>query len=165
VIHAVADTNTLVSDHGWRGTPGAIVDAAIDGRLQLVVSPALLDELARVLRYPKLAPVFEDPGRIVTLIVAAADTVEPAEPLDVLADEPDNRILEAATAGAVDIIVTRDHRFRDLGAGARREGRRHRAARRRGGRAGECADPRVGAERARDRAGHVPTGGRQACDS
>ncbi|MGH3342102.1 MAG: putative toxin-antitoxin system toxin component, PIN family [Carbonactinosporaceae bacterium] len=112
MIRAVVDTNTLVSGFGWRGAPGAVVDAVLDGRLGVVTSPQLLDELARVLRYPKLAPAFPDPARIVTLISAIAETVQPTQQLHIVADEADNRVLEAALTGEVDLIVTGDRELR-----------------------------------------------------
>ncbi len=40
--------------HATRGPPAALLDAAWAGRFEIVASPALRDELRRVLRYPKL---------------------------------------------------------------------------------------------------------------
>jgi uncharacterized protein len=95
-MRIVADTNTLVSGLGWGGPPGQVVDAVLSGQATLVISPALLGELARVLAYPKLAAVFDDPAALVAAVAETADTVDPAERVTVLADEPDNRVLEAA---------------------------------------------------------------------
>jgi uncharacterized protein len=114
-MRIVADTNTLVSGFGWGGPPGQIVDAVLSGEVTLVTSPALLAELARVLAYPKLAAIFDDPAAVTAAVAAAADTAEPAERVSVLADEPDNRVLEAAAAGRADLIVTGDKAMRDLG--------------------------------------------------
>lgn len=113
-MRIVADTNTLVSGFGWGGPPGQVVDAVLSGRVTLVTSPALLGELARVLAYPKLAAVFDDPTAVMAAVAQAADTVEPAERVSVLADEPDNRVLEAAAAGRADLIVTGDKALREL---------------------------------------------------
>ncbi len=114
MIRAVVDTNTLVSGLGWRGTPKVVIDAVLDGKIGLVTSQPLLDELARVLHYPKLAPMFPEPDRILLLIATIAETVRPARRLSVVTDEPDNRVLEAAEAGEVDVIVTGDHELRAL---------------------------------------------------
>jgi uncharacterized protein len=113
-MRIVADTNTLVSGFGWGGPPGQVVDTVLSGQVTLVISPALLGELARVLAYPKLAAVFADPAVLVAAVAEAADTVDPAEHVTVLADEPDNRVLEAAAAGR-DLIVTGDKAMQDLG--------------------------------------------------
>jgi len=108
LIRVVADTNTLVSGFGWRGPPAAVVDAVLAGHLTLITSPPLLDELTRVLRYPKLAGVFPDPDAIVNLIGTVAETVHPSTRLAVVTDETDNRVLEAAATGQADAIVTGD---------------------------------------------------------
>jgi len=108
LIRVVADTNTLVSGFGWRGPPAAVVDAVLAGHLTLITSPPLLDELARVLHYPKLANVFPDPETIVNLIDTIAETVHPSTRLAIVADEPDNRVLEAAAISQADAIVTGD---------------------------------------------------------
>ena len=77
MIAVVVDTNTLVSGLGWSGPPSVIVDALLAGELVLVSSPPLLDELERVLAYPKLAHVFDDPAGITDLVRSVADVVEP----------------------------------------------------------------------------------------
>lgn len=108
MLWLVIDTNTLVSGFGWGGPPGAVVDAVLDGRAGVLLSSPLREELTRVLHYPKLARVFPEPDRLVALLAAIAEPVEPTERLSVVADEPDNRVLEAAAAGQADLIVTGD---------------------------------------------------------
>jgi uncharacterized protein len=113
-MRIVADTSTLVSGLGWGGPPGQVVDTVLSGQVRLVISLALLGELARVLAYPKLAAVFDDPA-VLAAVAGAADTVDPAEHVTVLAGEPDNRVLEAAAAGRADVIVTGDKAMQELG--------------------------------------------------
>jgi putative PIN family toxin of toxin-antitoxin system len=108
VIVVVADTNTLVSGLGWSGPPAQIVEAVLAGQLVLASSPALLAELERVLAYPKLARVFPDPEGLVARLRTVVDLVQPTFELAVVADEPDNRVLEAAVAVRADAIVTGD---------------------------------------------------------
>lgn len=108
MISVVLDTNTLVSGMGWSGPPAKVVDAVLAGELILVSSPPLLAELKRVLAYPKLGRVFHDPAAIIERVSAVAEIVEPAFTLAVVADEPDNRVLEAAVEGRVHAIVTGD---------------------------------------------------------
>ena len=68
MIRAVLDTNTIVSGLGWGGAPGEVLDAALAGHFQIVTSPALLDELRRVLTYPKLRAVIGDANELVELL-------------------------------------------------------------------------------------------------
>ncbi len=115
MIAVVLDTNILVSGLGWSGPPSVVVDAVLAGQLMLVSSPSLLAELERVLAYPKLAAVFVDPAGIAGRIRTLAELVEPASTLAVLADEPDNRVLEAAVAARADAVVTGDSGLLALG--------------------------------------------------
>lgn len=50
----VLDTNILVSALGWCGAPHGAVRLCLEGHHQLLLSPDILDELERVLAYPKL---------------------------------------------------------------------------------------------------------------
>ncbi len=54
MIRAVLDTTTIVSGVGWGGPPGAVLDAALAGRSEMVTGPTLLNELRRVLSAPAL---------------------------------------------------------------------------------------------------------------
>ncbi len=115
MISAVVDTNVLVSDLGWaRSPPAKVVEAMLAGRFLLVSSPSLLAELDAVLRYPKLAAVFPQPEAVVDLVGEIAVLVEPRRRLDVLQDEADNRVLEAAAEATADFIVTGDRGLLDL---------------------------------------------------
>jgi predicted nucleic acid-binding protein len=48
VIRAVLDTNTIVSGLGWGGTPGAVLDAALAGRFEIVTGDQDLLTLSRI---------------------------------------------------------------------------------------------------------------------
>lgn len=116
MIRAVLDTNVWVSGFGWPGSvPGQIVDLALDGRFLAVASEALLDELERVLRYPKLAEVIPDPDRGLARIRQVCLLVEPIERFEVVLEDPDDdRLLEAAVAGDVHYLVTGNRHVLDL---------------------------------------------------
>ncbi len=111
----VLDTNVLVSGLGWSGPPSAIVEYVLAGEVILLTSAPLLVELRRVLRYPKLARVFTDPDGICELVQAVCVEVEPEVRLTVVADDSDNRILEAAVEGGAGYIVSGDDHLLYLG--------------------------------------------------
>lgn len=107
----VADTNVVVSGLCWRGSPAILIDACLDARLQLVSSPALLDELARVLHYPRLARHLPTiPDDLLRLVAGASLVVHPTRLVAVATDPTDNRVLEAALSAGADAIVSGDKR-------------------------------------------------------
>ncbi len=115
MIWAVLDTNVLVSGFGWSGSvPAQIVDRAIRGEYLLCTSRPLR-ELSRVMAYPKLRRIFDDPARIVRLLERVALVVEPSAQLKVLEDDPDNRLLEVADESGADFVVSGDAAVLKLG--------------------------------------------------
>jgi uncharacterized protein len=115
VIRAVLDTNTIVSGLGWGGPPGAVFDAGLVRQFEIVTSPALLDELRRVLSYPKLQAVIGDTDELIKFFALAAIVVTPAETVTISRDPDDDRLIEAALAADADVIVTGDQDLLTLG--------------------------------------------------
>ncbi|MBI4607926.1 MAG: putative toxin-antitoxin system toxin component, PIN family [Candidatus Rokubacteria bacterium] len=107
---AVLDTNTIVSGIGWSGPPRLILDAAIAGAFVLLISADLLEEIRRVLTYPRLRAL--PPARVrevLALLPLIAQMVEPEGRISVVRQDPaDNRVLECALAGEATHIVTGD---------------------------------------------------------
>jgi uncharacterized protein len=111
---AVFDTNVYVSAYAFGGAPERLMRAVITGDLELVTSPAILAELARVLA-DKLG---FDSGHVETVvrqIARVAVVVDPVVRLSVVADEADNRVLECALVGGAQVIVTGDRHLLDIG--------------------------------------------------
>jgi putative PIN family toxin of toxin-antitoxin system len=115
VTRAVLDTNTIVSGIGWSGPPATVLEAALAGHFEIVTSPALLDELRRVLAYPKLQAVIGDADELIELLALTVIVVTPAEAVELVRDPDDNRLIEAAQAGYADVIVTGDQDLLTLG--------------------------------------------------
>ncbi len=110
MTRAVLDTNTIVSGIGWRGPPRVILDAAIRGDFILLTSLALIDEVRRVLAYPRLRTLPQARVQeVLALFPLIVYIVEPKEKLTVIRKDPtDNRILECALAGDANHIVSGD---------------------------------------------------------
>jgi len=81
----------------------------------LCTSRPLLRELSRVMAYPKLRRIFDDPAGIVRLLERVALVVEPSAQLNVLEDDPDNRLLEVADESGADFVVSGDAAVLKLG--------------------------------------------------
>lgn len=113
----VMDTNSLVSAIGWEGPPHRLLSACLDGRLELFVSPALLEELADVLARPKLGVVAAHPDlpTVLSWLHDPARLVIPKARLDVVTDDPDdNRVIEYALEAGAEAVVTGDNHLPDL---------------------------------------------------
>lgn len=107
-MRAVFDTNIYISAFITPGGRGeAALLAAVTGRCYLATSIPILTETAR-----KLVDKFhwdeEHMQAAVRHIASVAEVVKPHRKLKLLADEPDNRILECARAVKADVIVTGD---------------------------------------------------------
>jgi putative PIN family toxin of toxin-antitoxin system len=120
-MHVVLDANVLVSALiSPQGAPGEILEAWEKDRFDLVVSPATLDELGRVLHYPRIQQKYSLPAdkleQFLRLIAGQAIVVNPTQELAVIqADPSDNRYLECAKAAEAAYIVTGDKHLLELG--------------------------------------------------
>ncbi len=105
-MKVVFDTNVLVSALALPGGRGdEALRRVVDGEDSLALSKAVLDELLSVLAR-KFDHDREALARVAVFLSEAAEFVEPTERLAVLADEPDNRILECALAAGAQLVVT-----------------------------------------------------------
>lgn len=108
------DTNIYVSALTFPGGRGEeALRLAIEGRFELLISAAIVVELARVLR----SKFDWEEDRITDacrLIGAIGKPVNPKRRVSLLKDEADNRILECASEGRADLIVTGDRHLLDI---------------------------------------------------
>jgi uncharacterized protein len=115
MIRVVADTNVFISALMFGGLPGSFLDLVLLRSVQLVTSPALLDELDEKLRLKfEVAP--DDAGAIRAKLENSALIVTPSIAVEVVKDDPDdNRVLECAIAGKAAYIVSGDRHLLRLG--------------------------------------------------
>lgn len=106
-MRVVFDTNVLISALVIGGRAADAVERVIAGRDQLICSRPLLDELLSVLA-DKFSGDGEQLSRVALFLAEIAELVAPSEEISLLADGPDNRVLECAVAGRADTIVTGD---------------------------------------------------------
>lgn len=107
-MKVVFDTNILVSALVFPGGRGeAALLRVAEEKDQLVLSKPILDELLGILAR-KFSRDAEELARAAVLISELSLFVKPRQRLRVVRDDPDNRILECATAGRANAIVTGD---------------------------------------------------------
>jgi putative PIN family toxin of toxin-antitoxin system len=123
VLCVVVDTNVLVSALiSPHGAAARLLRHPVP--YTLVTSAAILDELARVLRYPRLARRYHLTSVLVqdylatlatTALVAAVDPSHRAAARGVSPDPDDDKFLACALAATADAVVSRDRHLRGLG--------------------------------------------------
>lgn len=107
------DTNVWVSafinPHGF---PARLRDAWIAGRFDVVVSPALLEEIADVLTRPRIQTKYdlstEEIEQFLRLLQERALHVAPRGELHLCRDPDDDLLLETAVLGGARYAVSRD---------------------------------------------------------
>ena len=109
LTEVVLDTNILISAIVFGGKPRQILEAAVKGQIQLVLSDEIIKEMRGVLEGKK----FQHPAEIMDLIIneleALAEIVKPKERITVIEKDPeDNRVLECAQEAQADYIVSGD---------------------------------------------------------
>ena len=107
----ILDTNILISALGWKGNPRIIFDRVIAGEFELILSYKQLNELLRVLNYPKFKFTDEQKDRFLSILLEIATLVKTNSEIDVIKEDPsDNVILEPANEMKIDYIVSgNDH--------------------------------------------------------
>ena len=114
-LRVVFDTNVYFSalTHPL-GPPFRIWQKAVERGFVLLVSPAILREVAHVLRDVLTWEEVEIVAHL-KLVAKVATIVNPTINVRVIADDPtDDRILECAVAGRADLIVSGDRHLRKL---------------------------------------------------
>jgi putative PIN family toxin of toxin-antitoxin system len=107
-VKVVFDTNILVSALVFPGGKGeAALWRIVREQDQLIISRPILDELLGTLGR-KFAREAEELAHVAVFLSELGTLVKPRRRLQVVSDDPDNRILECAIAGRADAIVTGD---------------------------------------------------------
>jgi putative PIN family toxin of toxin-antitoxin system len=113
-VRIVLDTNVFVSAVFFGGVPGRILTAWRDGRLQLVLSPAILDEYRRVGEALGAQYTGIDLSPVLALLAIGAEIVDaPALPEPVSVDPDDDKFLACASAAGVEVLVSGDKHLVD----------------------------------------------------
>jgi len=121
MIRAVLDANVFVSAIlNPKGSPAKLLLAWYAEKFQLVVSEAIVEEISRVLHYPKIAKRHQWSEEKIKDFLASLTYLAIQTPgkrkLNVIKDDPsDNRYLECALEGGAAYIVSGDRDLLDLG--------------------------------------------------
>lgn len=108
----LCDTNVLVSAFIAGGPPSRVIEAAIDGRIELVLADPVLDELNRILTM-KLGFEADRLQDVTTLLgeLASARVATPTTAPEPITGDPDDDLILACSVDAgVQILVSGDRK-------------------------------------------------------
>lgn len=111
-MRLVLDTNTVVSGLLWDKKPSQLIDAALQGRIEIFTSQTLLLELEDVLPRRKFSRRVLASGFSISQLTVQyallARSVVPAVISAVSADPDDDHVLACALAARADLVVSGD---------------------------------------------------------
>jgi len=117
-VRVVLDANVLVSAViSQAGPPREIVNAWVDGHVELIASPALLDELRDVLNRPRFRRWVSISTASEFINGLAEDAViveDPPAQAALTADPDDDYLIVLARAAQADYLISGDRRLLDL---------------------------------------------------
>jgi putative PIN family toxin of toxin-antitoxin system len=108
-VKIVLDTNVFVSGVFFNGPPHHILQAWRDGKVQLVISPEILDEYSRVGEALSESFPAIDLRPILELVTVNADMISPAESAGPICDDlDDDKFFLCAISARCKLIVSGD---------------------------------------------------------
>jgi putative PIN family toxin of toxin-antitoxin system len=114
-MRVVFDTNIFISAFA---IPGGMAEKAVlrilEGRDELVISSDIIKEVLSV-QSLKFGRDREALSHVAVILSDLGEWVDPKQTVRALKDDPDNRILECASFGKADIIVTGNKEMLRLG--------------------------------------------------
>lgn len=113
-MKVVLDTNVLVSAMFWIGAPAKLIEELNRKDHQGYSSPALIDELANVLKRD-FRLTDEETREEIRKILAFVAIISPKKQLKAVRDDPtDDKVVECAIESCADYIATRDRHLLKL---------------------------------------------------
>jgi len=115
----VLDTNVWVSALIWGGKPAKIIKAAEQGTVNIFITEAVIEEICRVLKYPKIEKIYHPQTtqqQLMEQILRNTQFVETTMiKLEVVKEHPaDDKIIECAIAAKANYIVSGDKHLLNL---------------------------------------------------
>ncbi len=119
-MEAVLDTNLLISGVLWKGIPFQLLQWAESGQLTIFTSREILEEVHRVLHYPKFRKYTDNlglsPNDLFTKIISLCTTIRVMHTVKgVCVDADDEKFLSCALSANIEVLVSGDKHLLDIG--------------------------------------------------
>ena len=119
-MEAVLDTNLLISGVLWKGIPFQLLQWAESGQLTIFTSREILEEVHRVLHYPKFRKYIDNmglsPNDLFTKIISLCTTIRVMHTVKgVCVDADDEKFLSCALSANIEVLVSGDKHLLDIG--------------------------------------------------
>ncbi len=109
------DTNIIISALGWKGPEFNLMNIIFDEKLDLAISPQIIEEFINVAKSKKFDFSDDDIDEYVDALLKISKIVFPEETVDVILDDPaDNRILECAEISNSEYIIAGNNHLLNL---------------------------------------------------
>jgi putative PIN family toxin of toxin-antitoxin system len=121
MLKIVLDTNVFVSALiNPHGKPAQILNYVFENKIRLFTSPSIIEELQRVLSYPKLVKRHglekQELKEFISDLLSIMSLVEGKKAIQLIAEDPaDNNYLSCAVDAKADFIVSGDTHLLNLG--------------------------------------------------
>ena len=104
----------------WGGSPARIIKAAEEGKVCIITSEEIVNEISRTLAYPRLKRVCEDAGisqqQMIEAVFQFTKLVDVKTKIHAVREDPaDNKFLECAVDSKADYIVSGDDHLLKIG--------------------------------------------------
>ena len=110
----VIDTNNLISALGWKGNPRKLLEQVIEKKYDLFISIKILDELKRVMDYPKFKFTDEQKNKFLQILSEISTIIETKIKLNITEDPDDNMFIECALESGADYIISGDEHLKKI---------------------------------------------------
>ncbi len=121
MLKILLDTNVFVSALiNPHGKPAQILNYVFENKIRLFTSPSIIEELQRVLSYPKLVKRHglekQELKEFISDLLSIMSLVEGKKAIELIAEDPaDNNYLSCAVDAKADFIVSGDTHLLNLG--------------------------------------------------
>ena len=104
----------------WGGSPARIIKAAEEGKVCIIVSEDIVNEINRTLAYPRLKRVYENAGiteqKLICVVLKLSRLADVKTKIHaVLEDTADDMFLECAVDSKADFVISGDEHLLKIG--------------------------------------------------